>query len=694
MTFKVQIVNITDNLDNIILTSGLTIEKMKIKYNWVLNATVKNCILGEDENGLVWYSGEWICGEWINGTWYSGIWHDGTWYNGRWYSYLIDKAMIISNRFVILDKANTYSEFRSGLWKQGNFYNGTFGYDRDLTTGITYNDLTGRTFNCSYWLDGNFHDGIFKSSVWTNGLFYAGNMLNSYWLNGKFYSGTFNYHNPNGPINWYNGKWYGGDFVEGYWYNGDFEQINKTIPSRFGTANSSGTSTIWEDGNFYNGEFHSGLNINSSGVTIPSVNNKLTQWYNGNFKGGQWYGGHFNNGNWYNGVWYGGVFGNYSEYSQPALWYDGMWFNGLWAYGIFYDGHFYDGMWLNGQFINGYLSTNVVENPLLTQTIATNILLPSVTAYTITSIESNKAIANCGVSNNGGAIILDRGICWSTNQYPLISDDHISDNGSTGSYSIQMTSLLINTLYYVRAYATNITGTTYSNELSFTTLSVSDYVPQVRTYDPNSITSSSATINARITSSYEQVNYCGFYFSETNIEPTSSDTIFYGIVPSGINGVGTFFVNLTGLTESTPYYYKSWAESNNGIGTGDTMSFTTIRYYPPVACAVETVDVIAISISDTSAIAQGKVTFEGYDIITSAGVCWSTSVDPTIIDNSGETNYTLNIPYNINITGLSPLTTYHVRAFATNSIGTSYGSDLSFTTKDVPTVAIISVEPI
>lgn len=104
MAFKVEIVNINKNIDNIILTDGLTIEKLKIKYNWILNASIKNCILGEDSYGLVWYSGEWICGEWMDGTWYSGIFHDGTWYNGKWYSYLIDKSMIISNRFVILDK--------------------------------------------------------------------------------------------------------------------------------------------------------------------------------------------------------------------------------------------------------------------------------------------------------------------------------------------------------------------------------------------------------------------------------------------------------------------------------------------------------------------------------------------------------------------------------------------------------------
>ena len=55
MGFKVQIVDISENFDNIILTNNLTIEKVKIKYNWLLNASVKNCIVGEDSYGLVWY---------------------------------------------------------------------------------------------------------------------------------------------------------------------------------------------------------------------------------------------------------------------------------------------------------------------------------------------------------------------------------------------------------------------------------------------------------------------------------------------------------------------------------------------------------------------------------------------------------------------------------------------------------------
>ena len=75
----------------------------------------------------------------------------------------------------------------------------------------------------------------------------------------------------------------------------------------------------------------------------------------------------------------------------------------------------------------------------------------------------------------------------------------------------------------------------------------------------------------------------------------------------------------------------------------------------------------------------GNVTFDGWSEITARGVCWSTSPNPTIndsktTDGSGIGSFTSNI------TGLADGTTYYVRAYATNSKGTAYGEEKSFTT--------------
>ncbi len=87
-------------------------------------------------------------------------------------------------------------------------------------------------------------------------------------------------------------------------------------------------------------------------------------------------------------------------------------------------------------------------------------------------------------------------------------------------------------------------------------------------------------------------------------------------------------------------------------------------------------------ITNNSAIAGGNVTDEGGSSVTAAGVCWSTESDPELSDNftvdgTGPGSFTSNL------TGLDPFTTYYVRAYATNNLGTAYGNEISFTTHTV-----------
>lgn len=84
-------------------------------------------------------------------------------------------------------------------------------------------------------------------------------------------------------------------------------------------------------------------------------------------------------------------------------------------------------------------------------------------------------------------------------------------------------------------------------------------------------------------------------------------------------------------------------------------------------------------ITQTTAKSGGNITSDGGATVTSRGVCWGTNQTPTISDNkttdgTGADNFTSSI------SGLSANTTYYVRAYATNSIGTAYGSAMSFTT--------------
>ena len=98
---------------------------------------------------------------------------------------------------------------------------------------------------------------------------------------------------------------------------------------------------------------------------------------------------------------------------------------------------------------------------------------------------------------------------------------------------------------------------------------------------------------------------------------------------------------------------------------------------------VTTADVSEIT--DTTAQCGGTITSDGGATVTARGVCWSKYQTPTIYDNktsdgTGESSFTSYI------TGLTASTTYYVRAYATNSAGTGYGSAMSFTTEEAPNV--------
>jgi hypothetical protein len=95
--------------------------------------------------------------------------------------------------------------------------------------------------------------------------------------------------------------------------------------------------------------------------------------------------------------------------------------------------------------------------------------IPTVTTAPVTSITHITANSGGNVSSDGGVTVTARGVCWSTSQNPTVVGNHTTDGTGTGTFLSNLTGLTANTLYYVRAYATNSIGTTYGSQLSFTT---------------------------------------------------------------------------------------------------------------------------------------------------------------------------------------------------------------------------------
>jgi uncharacterized protein (TIGR02145 family) len=97
------------------------------------------------------------------------------------------------------------------------------------------------------------------------------------------------------------------------------------------------------------------------------------------------------------------------------------------------------------------------------------------------------------------------------------------------------------------------------------------------------------------------------------------------------------------------------------------------------------------SITTTTASAGGNITSDGGSSVTTRGVVWSTTTNPTVSLITKTTDGTGVGPFTSNITGLTPNTTYYVRAYATNSVGTTYGTQQTFTTTNTTFVNLPSV---
>ena len=126
------------------------------------------------------------------------------------------------------------------------------------------------------------------------------------------------------------------------------------------------------------------------------------------------------------------------------------------------------------EFANGFNSMRSATKTFKTEASPVTppeITLPTIVTAEVTEITSNSAQCGGEVTNDGGAEVTERGICWSTNANPTLNDSHVTSGTGTGVFTAMMNSLEANTTYHVRAYAINEAGTAFGLDKEFTTLS-------------------------------------------------------------------------------------------------------------------------------------------------------------------------------------------------------------------------------
>lgn len=180
------------------------------------------------------------------------------------------------------------------------------------------------------------------------------------------------------------------------------------------------------------------------------------------------------------------------------------------------------------------------------------------------------------------------------------------------------------------------------------------------------------------------------------------------LIDANVFGIYSGDVNQDGLVDGSDmseveyannYFYVGYLYMDvNGDGLVDGSDMSLIEFnnnafinvvQPYTTTAILTTDSVGF-ITNFSPTVYSNISFEGGAKVTEKGICWSTSPNPSISDNktivgNGTGRFVSNI------SGLTPNTTYFVRAYATNSVGTAYGNELSFTTAFLPTVTTDSI---
>ena len=195
--------------------------------------------------------------------------------------------------------------------------------------------------------------------------------------------------------------------------------------------------------------------------------------------------------------------------------------------------------------------------------------IPVLTTADIIDITTSTAMCGGNITDNGGADVTARGVCWSTSVNPTIANTKTTDGSGSGAYSSSIAGLSNNTTYHVRAYAINSAGTAYGNEVSFTT-GTAITTPTITTTALSEITATTASSGGNITNNGgANVTARGVCWS-TSANPTTANT-----KTIDGSGSGAFTSSITGLSNNTTYHVRAYATNSAGTAYGDDISFTT-----------------------------------------------------------------------------------------------------------------------
>ena len=309
--------------------------------------------------------------------------------------------------------------------------------------------------------------------------------------------------------------------------------------------------------------------------------------------------------------------------------------------------------------------------------------LPTVSTGAATVYNDTKTVACEGsVSDDGGAVVYERGICYQKGLGDPTTDNSTLSGGSgRGSFTCAI-SITSNGTYSYRAYATNEVGTAYGETKTY---EVSD-LPTVKTGDyaidganQKAVCTGSVTSNGG-----SQLNATGICYMKGSGTPTINNSC-----ANTSNASTSIIVTLNNLEYGQKYSYRAFATNNRGTAYGEVKTLSFPAMLPTVSTGTAT-------INGYNAVCTGSVTDVGATPLTRSGICYMQGTGtPTVANTTVNTaNSSTLTAISANLANLQPSTTYSYRAFASNSKGTGYGQVKTFTMPSgAPTVVTLDHTP-
>jgi hypothetical protein len=234
------------------------------------------------------------------------------------------------------------------------------------------------------------------------------------------------------------------------------------------------------------------------------------------------------------------------------------------------DGTFTNAAVLRGYFNSGNYTVNgqeIASNGFYT--LAKMGAFPSVLTAPVTDITPSSALCGGEVTNQGVSAVVARGVCWNTAGSPTVANSHTEDGSGTGSFVSVIGGLTAGGLYYVRAYASNESGTGYGAERAFYTTmpapgnaldfdGVNDYVevPDVPLLD--------ITNNYTLESWFKADGFGGLRGLISKYQTSGANGYFLRLNDNNLDFDGT---TASGLNLQAGRWYHVAAVNNNGVRT-------------------------------------------------------------------------------------------------------------------------------